>query len=176
MRKQFVVMLGLFGLLAAVPAIAQRDERGHDFPRANQGQLPLPPERRIDPQTVPEVEIHEGNRVNGTPHVERNHWYGHDAPGDVRYRLERPFAPGRFANVGPAHRFAVVRIDRDRHRFWFPGGFFFDVAVWDWPICADWCWDCGNDFVVYDDPDHVGWYLLYNIHTGVYVHVQYAGR
>ena len=148
MRKQLVAMLGLFDLLAAAPAIAQRGDRGHDFPRANQGQLPLPPEQRIDPQ----------------------------APGDVRYRVERPFAHGRFVSVGPAHRFAVIRIDRDRHRFWFPGGFLFDVAVWDWPICADWCWDCGNDFVVYDDPDHIGWYLLYNVHTGVYVHVQYAGR
>ena len=38
------------------------------------------------------------------------------------------------------------------------------VADWDWPICADWCWDCGDDFVVYEDPDHIGWYMLYNVH------------
>jgi len=49
------------------------------------------------------------------------------------------------------------------------------VADWDWPICADWCWDCGDDFVVYEDPDHTGWYMLYNVHTGVYVHVSYMG-
>jgi len=49
------------------------------------------------------------------------------------------------------------------------------VADWDWPICADWCWDCGDDFVVYEDPDHIGWYMLYNVHTGAYVHVSYLG-
>lgn len=68
-----------------------------------------------------------------------------------------------------------LRDDGDHHRFWFPGGFYFQVADWDWPVCADWCWDCGDDFVVYEDPDHTGWYLLYNIHTGVYVHVSYMG-
>ena len=110
------------------------------------------------------------------PHVEGDHWNGHDAPSDPRYRLERPFEHGRFEGFAAAHRYGVARIDRGLHRFWFPGGFAFDVAVWDWPVCANWCWDCGDDFTVYEDPDHIGWYLLYDVHTGGYVHVRYLGR
>ena len=174
MRKQISVVLSLWVCLAAIPALAQRGDHP-DFPRANHGQLPPAPERR-ELGAQPEVEYREHDRINGTPHVERNHWYGHDAPSDLRYRIERPFEHGRFAEFGPEHRFGVVRIDRDRHRFWLRDGFFFDVALWDWPIFADWCWDCGDDFAVYEDVDHVGWYLLYDVHTGGYVHVRYEGR
>ncbi len=39
----------------------------------------------------------------------------------------------------------------------------------------DWCWDCDDDFVVYEDPDHNGWSILHNVHTGVNVHVMYMG-
>jgi hypothetical protein len=146
-----------------------------NFPRANQGHIPPPPQARSNRGAKPEVERDAGGRQNATPHVNNDHWYGHDKPNDSRYHLDKPFEHGRFDRFGPSYRYNIERFDRDHHRFWLPGGFFFDIAVWDWPICADWCWDCGDDYVVYEDPDHIGWYLLYNIHTGVYVHVTYMG-
>lgn len=173
-----------FGLLVSVPVVrAQHPEGGRGegqhgeahAPRANQGHIPAPPARRDNPHAKPEVERHENGKINGTQHVNNNHWYGHDAPNDKRFHLDHPFEHGRFEHVGTSFRYRVERIDRDHHRFWFPGGLSFEVASWDWPVCADWCWDCEDDFAIYDDPDHSGWYMLYNVHTGVYVHVQYLG-
>lgn len=175
MKRRLGFMLAL-ALLGVLTLSAQRGGApGASAPRANGGRIPPPPPARSNPKTGPEAEHGRDKHVNSTPHVSNDHWYGHDRPNDPRYRLPKPFEHGRFEKSGPSYRYSVLRIDRERRRFWFPGGFFFDVALWDWPICADWCWDCGDDFVIYDDPDHPGWYLLYNIHTGVYVHVLYGG-
>jgi hypothetical protein len=87
-----------------------------------------------------------------------------------------PYEHGHFSDVGPGHQFGVTRFDAGHREFWFAGGFGFQVAEWDWALASDWCWTtCGDEFVVYEDPDHPGWYLLYNMDTGAYVHVQYIG-
>ena len=144
-------------------------------PRANQGRIPPAPPKANAQNFGREEEHRQNGSVDHAPHVSNDHWYGHDAPNDKRFHIDHPFSHSRFEHFGPSYRYSVTRIDHDHHRFWFPGGFYFQIADWDWPLAADWCSDCGDDFVLYEDPDHVGWYLLYNIHTGVYVHVTYLG-
>lgn len=165
--------------LVTTPATAGEGGRGFGGGfgvHTNSGRIPAAPEARMDRHVEPEVEHFGHDRVNALPHVSHDHWFGHDRPDEVRYHLAKPFEFGHFDRFGPSHRYGIVRVDRDHHRFWFDGGFFFDVADWDWPLYADWCWDCGDDFVVYEDPDHVGWYLLYDVNNGQYVHTRYMGK
>jgi len=176
---------GLVLALASVTALAAFGQHGGKpqshgpehgtAPRANGGHIPPAPEPRKEPEVRREVEHDEGGHVNERPHVRNDKWYGHEPPGDKRFHVDHPFEHGHFEHFGPSYRYRVVRFDPRLHRFWFPGGFFFEVAAWDWQECADWCWTCGDDFVVYEDADHPGWYLVYNVHTGVYVHAQYMG-
>jgi len=184
MRKALVCLGVLAALVVALPpAISQERERPERIasqphpstPRANQGHVPPPPKARTD-HTVPgRPDIDERNRINNHPHVNHDEWFGHDRPDDPRFHLDHPFAHGHFEHFGPTYRYTVVRVDPNLHRFWFPGGLFFEVAPFDWVYASEWCWNCGDDFVVYEDPDHIGWYLLYNVHTGAYIHVQYLG-
>jgi len=187
MKQRLSWALAVTGAVAALSLAAQeprgRPERAAphpqsfepSHPRANQGHVPPAPVARADRAEAPRPEIDERSRINNHPHVSHDQWYGHDRPDDPRFHLDHPFEHGHFPRTGPDYRWPVVRFDPDRHWFWFAGGFFFEIAAFDWALAADWCWTCGDDFVIYDDPDHPGWYLLYDVHTGVYIHVQYLG-
>ena len=107
-------------------------------------------------------------------HAKNDEWVGHKSgPSDPHYHMDKPFEHGRFSGgIGPQH---VFRLEGgNRERFWF-NNFYWDVAAYDYNIVADWNW-AADSIVIYDDPDHVGWYLAYNPRLGTYAHVEYLGN
>ena len=110
------------------------------------------------------------------PHVHANgdQWVGHEGGrNDARYHQDHVWEHGHFGGeIGRNH---IYRLEGgDRNRFWF-GSFYWDVAPYDYDYTSDWMWN-SDDIVIYDDPDHPGWYLAYNTRLGTYAHVQYLGN
>ncbi len=162
-------------MLASLPAIAQRHEqapRPAPPPSHGPGEFHGTPRA---PQDHPNLSDRQGHP--NAPHVDRHdghdNWVGHDTGrDDAHYHLDRPYEHGRFnGGFGPSHRWRLG--GGGPGRFWF-NGFYFSVAPYDVLYTDGWLWD-SDDVVIYDDPDHPGWYLAYNTRLGTYVHVEYLG-
>lgn len=193
--KTFIAVLGTLLLAAG----AQADNRGGGAPQQQMhsstreyggGHIPShgPPPTRAPRATAPQRPVAPsqpgGNRPNfgdrpGHPeaphvHAPTNTWVGHDTGrADAHYHLDQPWEHGHFpGRVGAGHVWRLHGGGRERFEV---DNWFFAVAPYDFGFCADWIWD-SDDIVIYDDPDHPGWYLAYNPRLGTYVHVQYVGE
>jgi hypothetical protein len=109
------------------------------------------------------------------PHVHHDGtWVGHDwGKDDDRFHLDHPFEHGRFpVPIGRDRVFRLAGGGPSRFRL---TSYFFSVASFEFDYCKDWRWG-SDDIVLYDDFDHEGWYLAYNVRLGTYVHVLYLGE
>lgn len=191
-------MKNLFGLflaflLIAIPASAQN--RGGGVRGVGGGHVPAhgpaphpgpapaakaaparPPQNQSRPAPEPVRSYADKKGHPEAPHVHASgdKWVGHDTgKDDPHYHLDKPFEHGHFpGGIGKGHSFRIE--GGGPSRFWF-GGFYFSVAPYDLGYCDGWDWGTDN-VVIYDDPDHDGWYLAYNVRLGTYVHVEYLGN
>ena len=174
-------------LILSVPAFAQErgrggapQQRGGGGREFGGGHIPAHGPPAMGAQSRPQQQAPARNFSDrpghpDVPHVHANddRWIGHDmGRDDHRFHQERPFEHGRFdGGFGRDHVFRLG--GGNRERFFF-NNYYFSVAPFDYGYVNDWLWDSDN-IVIYEDPDHEGFYLAYNARLGTYIHVTFLG-
>jgi len=183
MRAAIFLLTAL--LLVSSQGLAQQHTQGHWQP-----QMPPPPRgpasyrgtAKAAPAPKNDAAGQQQNLRNysdkpghpNAPHVDAgNRWVGHDTGrSDANYHLNHSWEHGRFpGGIGPSHRWQLS--GGGLNRFWF-NGWYWSVAPADFGFCAPWNWDV-DEVIVYEDPDHIGWYLIYNVRLGTFIHVMFMG-
>ena len=157
-------------------------EVGHGYipprgPAPHRG-APAPPQGGSAPEGRPQEQRPNYSDQTGHPQAPHVHpangaWVGHDTGrNDAHYHLDHPWEHGRFPEpIGANRIYRLFGGNRERFRI---NTYYFQVAPYDYDYVGDWLWD-SDDIVVYDDPDHPGYYLAYNPRLGSYVHVLFLG-
>lgn len=189
-RRYFITGVNLIGaaaLLTCLAATAARaQDKHHDQPKAQHDNGQHNGQRHIPQHGPPASPPHAQHRAPAPPQhasappphrvqrVDNNdHWIGHDGGrDDVNYHVDHPWAHGHFTlGIGPSHVYHLHGGRRDRFAI---GSVYFSIAPYDYDLVNDWYWD-RDDLVIYDDPDHPGWYLVYNPRLGTWAHAEYLG-